>query len=97
MLNLHWPRQTEASMTLLTLRAYSPSRAVQSIGSTAPSKKKNNCFNKTCHPKGPLLSDFLFEPVKETKVLVNQKASHLLFLYIQKRYEIPTRKWFVFR
>jgi hypothetical protein len=32
--DLHWLRQPEASMTL-TLRAYSPSQAVQSIGSTA--------------------------------------------------------------
>ena len=35
MLNLYWPRQPEASMTLLILRAYSPSQAVQSIGATA--------------------------------------------------------------
>ena len=33
--NPHWPKQPEASMIHLTLRAYSPSQAVQSIGSTA--------------------------------------------------------------
>jgi hypothetical protein len=32
--NLDWSRQPEASMTLI-LRAYSPSQAVESIGSTA--------------------------------------------------------------